>query len=108
MVNNLRIAEAAMGDCSKSVLKSEEPARQNARRSIVITENLKKGTVLKKSHLTAKRPSTGISPNKVDELIGLTLSRDVNADEVLMPNDIEEDATFKRILPHLLDGKSQI
>lgn len=108
MVKNLRTAEAALGDFSKSVIKSEEPARQNARRSLVVKSNLKKGHVLTYDDLLAKRPSTGISPNKIDEIIGLTLSVDKKQDEILYPDDILEDATFKRIMPNILNSGKDI
>ncbi len=108
LVNNLRVAEIALGDFSKSVVKSEEPARQNARRSLVVNKDLKKGHILKASDLLAKRPSTGISPNNIDEIIGLTLNVDKNNDEVLMPEDIVEDASFKRIMPDILNKGNAI
>lgn len=104
MVNNLRVAEAALGDFSKSVLKCEEPARANARRSLVVTRHLKKGEVLMAEDLTAKRPATGISPDKIDEVIGLTLCCDINIDSVLMPEHLEGEGTFKRIYPSSLIG----
>ena len=108
MVKNLRTAEAALGDFSKSVIKSEEPARQNARRSLVVKSDLKKGHIISYDDLLAKRPSTGISPNNIDEIIGLTLSVDKMQDEILFPDDIEEDATFKRIMPNILNREKDI
>lgn len=99
MVQNLRTAEAALGDFSKSLVKSEEPARQNARRSLVVTRDVKKGEIITEDMLTAKRPSIGIPPNKIDEVIGLTIGTNLSSDSVLMPEHIVEDGTFKRIYP---------
>jgi N,N'-diacetyllegionaminate synthase len=108
MIENLRVAEAALGDFSKSVLKCEEPARQGARRSLVVTRSIKKGETLVASDLTAKRPATGISPDKVDEVIGLTMSKDIDIDSVLMPEHLQEDGTFKRIYPEVLGTGSPV
>jgi N,N'-diacetyllegionaminate synthase len=103
MVKNLRTVEAALGDFSKSVIKSEEPARKNARRSLVVKSDLKKGHIIKYDDLLAKRPSDGISPNNIDEIIGMTLANDKREDDILYPDDIVEDATFKRIMPDVLN-----
>ena len=73
-----------------------------------LNKDLKKGHILKASDLLAKRPSTGISPNNIDEIIGLTLNVDKNNDEVLMPEDIVEDASFKRIMPDILNKGNAI
>lgn len=108
MVDNLRVAEAALGDFSKSVLKCEEPARQGARRSLVVTRSMKRGEKLTPMDLTAKRPASGISPDKLDEVLGLTLAQDIGADSILMPEHIEEDGTFKRIYPEVLGTGSQV
>src|SRR5699024_9695719 len=47
-------------------LDSQEAARKNARRSIVINQNLDAGTILKREMLEFKRPGTGISPSEVE------------------------------------------
>lgn len=108
MIENLRVAEAALGDFSKSVLKCEESARQGARRSLVVTRSMIKGETIVATDLTAKRPASGISPDKVDEVIGLTLARDIEVDTVLMPEHIQEDGTFKRIYPEILGKKFSV
>jgi len=74
-------------------------ARQNARRSLVVTRDVEKGEVITEGMLTAKRPSIGIPPNKIDEVIGLTIGANLSSDSVLMPEHIVEDGTFKRIYP---------
>jgi sialic acid synthase SpsE len=52
------------------------------RRSIVASESLTKGTVLKKEMLSFKRPGTGISPSIYESLIGKMLIIDVPKDKI--------------------------
>ena len=53
-------------------LDTELTARKNARRSIVSNVDIKAGAVVTENMLTFKRPGTGISPAKIDWVIGKT------------------------------------
>ena len=65
-------------------LKSQHKAILNARRSLVTTKTLKAGTLLKKEHLTFKRPAFGISPKDIDLVIGKKLLVDIEEDEQII------------------------
>ena len=39
--------------------------------------------------LDAKRPGDGIPPNEIARVIGKKLKRDIEVDEMLMPDDLE-------------------
>jgi sialic acid synthase SpsE len=39
--------------------------------------------------LTAKKPGTGIAATRLDEMLGRTLARDVAADRLLRPEDLQ-------------------
>ncbi|MFR0740824.1 MAG: SAF domain-containing protein [Roseburia sp.] len=64
-------------------LETEQTARKNARRSLVTTCEIAKGTVITREMLTFKRPGTGISPERMEEIIGRTLKVDVAEDTIL-------------------------
>lgn len=95
MVNMIRELEKAIGVPYKFVNESEIPAKNNARRSIVIKGGIKKGEKFSSKNLIMKRPGTGISPIYYDEIIGLTSSRDIQDDEIVFSDDVYEDASFK-------------
>jgi sialic acid synthase SpsE len=57
-------------------------------RSIVVSKDLKIGVKLTKEDLDLKRPGTGLSPDKLNELIGKTIVRDVEEDQLLVEEDI--------------------
>lgn len=70
MVSAIRNIEKAFGNGIKKPSKSELRNLPIARRSIVAKTNIKKGELFTKNNLTVKRPGTGISPMKWDEIIG--------------------------------------
>ena len=79
-----------LGSRRKHPLASEEIARTNARRSIVITRDVPAGHPLSEADITYKRPGTGISPLSWDDVIGRTTRRALAADDVLQWSDLDE------------------
>ena len=70
-----------------SVAASLSPMRDLFTKSVVAREDLPAGTVLKESHLTAKKPGTGLPASRLKELVGQTLRRAVKADQILQQAD---------------------
>jgi N,N'-diacetyllegionaminate synthase len=83
MTSAIRNIEKALGDGVKRPSKSELKNIQIARKSIVAACDIKKGEKLTFSNLTTKRPGTGISPMKWDEVINSTASKDFNIDDLI-------------------------
>jgi len=79
-----------LGSRHKHPLDSEEIARMNARRSIVVARDLPAGHRMAESDITYKRPGTGISPLAWDDVIGRTTRRALAADDVLQWSDLNE------------------
>ncbi len=76
----------SMGTSVKVVSQAEQEKKTKFRRSVVTRADLKKGHVITEADLTSKRPGTGISPDLLEQLVGRTLTMDVEAD-VLMKWD---------------------
>lgn len=57
-------------------------------KSVVARTDLPAGTVLKREHLTVKKPGTGIPAAKLSELVGRKLRRDVRKDEMIREEDL--------------------
>ena len=72
----------------KAPIPTEEISRLNARRSIVLTRNLKSGHKITQEDLVAKRPGTGISPMSWDDVIGKSVIRDLPEDHILTWDDL--------------------
>ncbi len=88
LVRSIRIAEAVLGDGVKRPTASERENIPGVRRGVVAARALAKGTVLKASMLTAKRPFTGILPAQSGLLVGRTLQRDLEEDEPVRWEDV--------------------
>ncbi|CAB4543658.1 unannotated protein [freshwater metagenome] len=72
----------------KAPIATEDISRLNARRSIVLTRDLKSGHEIVDSDLVAKRPGTGVSPISWDEVIGKKVVRDLPEDHILTWDDL--------------------
>ena len=59
-------------------------------KSLAPKKFLKKGTVITKKMLTLKKPGTGIHPDKINEIIGKRLNKDVRPDQLLKLEDCDE------------------
>lgn len=83
MVSAIRNIEKALGSSEKKVTDSERKNIAIARKSIVAAKNIKKGDVLTEENLTVKRPGTGISPMRWEEVLGTKAVRDFMEDELI-------------------------
>jgi sialic acid synthase SpsE len=81
-----RFTEDLLGSFRLISLPDEEPARKNARRSLVAARDIRAGQVIGATDLTWKRPAHGISPKFMNEVIGKTASADIKEDDVLKWN----------------------
>lgn len=84
MVLAIRNVERAIsGDGIKKPSKSELRNMEIARKSIVAAVSISKGEIFTEHNLTVKRPGTGISPMKWDEVVGNVASRDYLTDDLI-------------------------
>ena len=67
----------------KNDIKHYEDMKSIFEKSVVSKRMLSKGTILKQSDLTFKKPGTGISASKYLEVIGKTLIKDIQSDEII-------------------------
>lgn len=80
---NIELINKIKGKKVKQPLVCESLSRKEARRSIVASKDIKKGEEITKDNITFKRPGTGISPSKVDEIIGMNANEDIAEDTLL-------------------------
>lgn len=83
MVHGIRNIEKALGDGIKRPSPSELKNKPIARKSLVAARPIKAGEPFSEENLMAKRPGTGISPMRWDEVIGRTAPRDFSEDELI-------------------------
>lgn len=81
MVAAIRNIEKALGDGIKRPSPSEAKNRLVARKSLVAAQPIKTGERFSADNITAKRPGTGISPMRWDEVLGQAAQRDYEKDD---------------------------
>ena len=82
-INNFKWINTVLGSGDKTVLNCEMVPRREARRSLVLTRNMKSGEIIRQEDIMPKRPGTGISPRYANIIIGRTLKKDLSEDTIL-------------------------
>jgi N,N'-diacetyllegionaminate synthase len=83
MVTAIRNIEMAMGDAIKRPAPNELKIKDVARKSLVANKAIHVGEIFTGENITAKRPGTGISPMRWDEVLGRAAHRNFSADELI-------------------------
>ena len=83
MIKAIRNIEEALGDGVKQPVASEENNLAVARKSLVASEAICTGETFSTQNVVAKRPGTGISPMRWDEVMGKTARRNYEKDELI-------------------------
>ncbi|MBX3228119.1 MAG: N-acetylneuraminate synthase [Labilithrix sp.] len=83
LVRSIRAVELALGDTRKRVGSAERRNVDAARRSIVARVPIAAGTRFVADMLAMKRPGGGLSPMRVEELIGHIATRDYAVDDAI-------------------------
>jgi N,N'-diacetyllegionaminate synthase len=83
MVTAIRNIEIALGDGIKRPSPSELKNIPIARKSLVAATAIRAGESFTEVNLGVKRPGTGISPMRWDEVIGRLAVRNYEADELI-------------------------
>lgn len=82
-IANFKLIDAILGSPEKTVLECELVPRREARRSLVLTRDMKKGELISERDVMAKRPGTGISPQYTEIVVGRKILQDLPEDTVL-------------------------
>ena len=80
---NVGFLSQLSGMKNKQPLICESSAKRASRRSIVLTKDIKKGDIITVDLITFKRPGTGISPARVDDVVGKTALVDISKDTLI-------------------------
>jgi N,N'-diacetyllegionaminate synthase len=83
LVKSIKNVSAALGNGVKQPAPCEVRNIDVARRSLFAAVDIPAGEIIREDKVKCKRPGTGISPRCYDELIGLKVSRDFKAGEML-------------------------
>lgn len=89
MVNNIRLTESVLGKSEIKVYEVEERARKNARRSLVAQRTIKKGEKIQSDMIGIKRPSGGLSPDMIDQVLNRIAKCNIKEDTQITLDKVE-------------------
>lgn len=88
LIRRIRVVESALGTGEKVPQPSEADTARVARRSIVAARDLSAGDTLDRTVLQVKRPATGLSPARLEQVVGAKLAKAIRRDEPLTEDHI--------------------
>ena len=88
LVRDIRHTEEALGSETKHLLAMEMLNRQVLRKSLVASRPLARGHRVERDDVRVKGPGKGLSPQRLDELLGAELDRDIAEDEYFTEGDL--------------------
>lgn len=80
---NINFLSKINGMKNKQPLICESSARRESRRSIVVARDIKQGEIITEDILIFKRPGSGISPARIDDVLGKKAIVDIPEDTLL-------------------------
>ncbi|MEK7500206.1 MAG: N-acetylneuraminate synthase family protein, partial [Patescibacteria group bacterium] len=88
MVSGIREVERAVGQSVKKLSRGEIMNRELLGKSIVSSIFIPEGALITRDMLTTRSPAKGLSPQKMDEIVGTTAPRDIPAGDALTEDDL--------------------
>jgi N-acetylneuraminate synthase len=97
MVKQIRDVEISLGTSSpREVSTGELMNRTTLAKSLVAARNLEIGRVLTIDDIAIKSPGRGIQPNRISELLGLKLTRQMQEGDFFFAGDLNENTPRAR------------
>lgn len=88
MVKEIRTVEEALGSTRRWLTRGEYMNREVLGKSMVAARDIRSGERIMRDMIAAKSPGKGISPQRMEELIGATARRDIGADDFFLESDL--------------------
>lgn len=97
MVTAIRQVEEALGSGGeRQVSQGERMNRAVLAKSVVINRTVDKGMIIEAEMLEVKSPGQGLQPNRMSDLLGRRLERDMVAGDLFYPSDIDSSPMMRR------------
>ncbi len=91
LISGIREVELALGESGERIVSQGEMMnRENLAKSLVAAKSLKVGHVITAEDLSVKSPGQGLSPLRMNDLIGKRLVRDMEEEDYFFPTDLNE------------------
>lgn len=91
MVEQIADVEASLGSGGeRAPSQGELMNRVTLAKSVVAADAIAEGTVIERDMLDVKGPGRGLQPNRIGELVGRAVRRDVAAGDFFYPSDLDD------------------
>jgi len=87
-VRSIRDVEVALGNSRRIMSEEEKENRKAVRRSVYLSEDVKKGDTLSQAKVDFRRPGFSLTPEEYEKFKSSKFSRDVSAGEGLKISDL--------------------
>ncbi len=92
LARDIRVADQAMGKASRFLLRGEIMNRELLGKSLIAKVRIKSGTLITREMIKVQGPGKGLAPNKIDDLVGKTVYRDIEKDAFFIDDDLNGEA----------------
>lgn len=97
MVSRIREVESALGSGEARVVSTGELMnRANLAKSLVTTRRIEAGEVITRDAVAIKSPGRGLQPNRLDDLLGRTIRRPIEAGDFFYATDLSDTVSAGR------------
>ena len=83
MIGFIRDAENMLGSQDKIITKNEQKTKLLVRKSLVASNNIKKGEIFSLKNIKTKRPGGGVSPFKIKKYLGKKSTKQFKKDQFI-------------------------
>ena len=88
LITEIRIIEKAMGSYVKKPSQAEIENSFGMKRSLFAEKKIRKGEIINSSMLAFKRPSSGLSPNHYNLILGKKAANEIQKDTMILLKDV--------------------
>ncbi len=92
LVANVREAEQACRDVRDEILQGELLNKMIFRKSVVAARPIARGQLIERDMITVKSPGTGLSAQKIFELVGKKARHDFGVDDLFYASDLDDSS----------------
>lgn len=97
LAEGVRQIESALGDGGERKMSQGELInRENLGKSLVAKRALQVGHVLKRDDIAVKSPGKGLSPQRLEDLVGRSLAQDMAAEDFFYETDLAVESSASR------------
>ncbi len=89
LVRDIRVVDQAMGQEKRFMLRGEVLNRELFAKSLVANKGIRKGSIITEKMVEVKGPGKGLSPDRMNDLLGVTIKRDVAQNDCFVEEDLE-------------------